>query len=265
MGVLVAMLVAGAFQQFSAWMTGQPDWLQNTIVGAFLLLVPASVFWWPITWAVRRAQRFRANRRAAIEAKRLSFDTYPSELGVVDHGVNATDTMPAVLNLMGEAQKVLLRIFGTLESDKKLARLRKDDPDQIAKKRDILRRIALSLQDDVLALERLAPQIATTADTFIAANRAMLSLPVRAADLSTLKIWNGHYRVTIEVLRRIAEIVSEKVSALKMFDGKQQDLSRVVLRAIVAMQGMAASAEKLAGYCSGEMSDGVTKKISQLS
>ena len=137
------------------------------------------------------------------------------------------------------------------------------DPNHVAKKQAVLQQAAMEIHSDVMALESVAKEVGPAVQDFIEAFRAVFALPINSdGDRQTLCVLKKtHCNGVAESFRQLASLLTNRREELTKLDGKQQDLSRMVRRAVQALDDMQKAASRVEGFCSREMSATIDRLI----
>jgi hypothetical protein len=254
MVTLYAMWLFGSRQtEAYAFFAQQPQLLAAGIGGLMLIGL----------LLVRVHQRRARNAAAESEAARQrDFDSFPVELGIVDHGVNIIAASDAALRLFHQARPPASRIHDYLFIRVPEQLPAKGDPDHAIKKQAIFREAAIVLRDDVFMLEEVAAKAEQEVGTFTQACRAIFQLPVSsdgdAKALGEMRSTYGRAAVPFDQVAAIIRSTSERIGRLQ---GNQQDLSRVVIRTTRAMERLATTAEGVSKFFSVEVATTIDRKL----
>ena len=208
--------------------------------------------------AVRRAAKGRRTQEIQADSKKGN-----AERGIVDQGVDPTASSDAILAQFRAALDPVRRIFESLFRDT-LAKLPENgDPNHVAKKQAVLQQAAREIHSDVMALESVAKEVGPAVQDFIEAFRAVFALPINSdGDRQTLcRLKKTHCNGVAESFRQLASLLADRRQELTKLDGKQQDLSRMVRRAVQALDDMQKAASRVEGFCSREMSATIDRLI----
>lgn len=252
----VLLISVGIF--FDQW--GQIH--QRTMIG----VVAATVLMACTHQAISRTLAFRRRRRlevkaAAIaatekaEAERLEFESYPAELGIVDHGVNTNASMQAMLELLHQATPAIVGIMACLFKDTPSRLPPRNDPAHTIKKQKILKEAAETMRPNVLIIESIVPKLKEQAAAFQDAYRAMFGLPVESeGDKQALRDLRPVYSGGVaSSFHQFSELTEKHRRDIARFSGNQKDLNRIVTRTTAAMKTIAAVTGEVATFCSSEM------------
>jgi len=255
----------------SQWMARFIEWLnkQETGTQGLVLAIVALLlgFAWPTTsWVLRNAAQALTSRRqrrvreadalkASKETERLQFESFPADLGIVDHGVNLHASMEAMMELLHRTSISVASIMTCLLKDTPSKFPDRGDPNGANKKQQVLKAAAETLRTHVLALEDIAKQLKSHAETLFAAHRSMFALPIESdGDRQALRDLKSLYSGSVaEAFRQGAEVVHLRQRDIAKFQGKQQDLKRVVIRTTAALERIVGTTRGVYKFCSREI------------
>lgn len=211
--------------------------------------------------AVHRQARIR---REASEARRKEFESFPADLGIVDHGVNLTSSLQGILDLLKLTVPPMTAITDRLfKVAPKLLEKKHGFREIPAKKQAIHKASAEMLREHVLALEDIAKQVKPHAGAFVDAYRAMFKLPIATAeDAQALrKLRETYVGGVAESFQKFSTLARANGRKVALMNGYQQDLTRVVARTGSALDDMAESADVVATFCLTEMPDTIDRLL----
>lgn len=200
-------------------------------------------------------------KRDAKEVRRREFESFPAELGIVDHGVNTSATLEEAMRLLHLAAPAIAAVFNRLYKRAPALLSRRGFRDTAARKQAIHKESAELLREHVLLLEDVARQLQPQATAFVDAYRNMFTLPVASdADRTALRDLRVTYTGGVaSSFRQCADLSRARARDVALMSGKQQDLTRVVVRAAAAMNAIAESSAVIADFCSTEMPDSIDR------
>jgi hypothetical protein len=255
-----------------SWLLG---WLESQgsvvtgLASAVIYAALANFAWGGMAWTVRRVKGQMAARaetnRAKAAATEEDFLRGDSELGTVDHGVNTSVTVQGILDVAAQATPALSRIFQNLFRDTPAKLPQKGHPDHVSQKQSALRAAAREIHSDVIELERVAQAAVPLGQQFVESYRAILRVPIKTdADRESLASIRDIYGGGVAAsFGQFSELVRDRKGDLARFQGNEKDLTRMVRRAVKALDQIESTTALVTRFCTGELVKTANRLLNQ--
>jgi hypothetical protein len=240
-----------------SWLDDQGGFTQGIAVSVVLAVGAGA--WSFVQWGWRKRRAYQSTRRdserATAQEIEADFCAGAAGLGIVDQAVNSTASSDAILEQLRLSMGPIQNIVQLLAKEIPARLPEAGTPDYVARKQAALREGARALHPHVQTLEAASRNVVPCGPQFVHAFRAVFELPVTSdGDRRVLANLREIYAGGVaQSFRMLATLIGKRREGVALFDGKQQDLSRMVRRAVVAMDEIQRAADQIATFCEDEM------------
>lgn len=248
---------------FMKWVRGLSNG-EAALYSVFLTCAFVIAWWYARQWARKHRKRKQAQLEADArkQAERdADFRRGPSAPGEVDHGVISRTSLNEIGSAIASLLPVLFRLLDALAGDTIQVLHADNDADN---RQQILQQLATDLYPDVLFLERVAQTVGPKSVGFVSAYRVLLR-PEREVDdeerqtLTELKpVLAGNL---VEQFGLVSDVVGRLEKLTESMEGKEENLTRMVLRARHALRAIDQGIVSMVDFCSGELAHAIDSKL----
>ena len=231
-----------------SWLDKQGGFTQGVVLALILGVPPLLLKLVSYLWGRRKKQM--ESRRAARLAEDADFQRGSSELGIFDHGVISIEAFNDIGKGIAAALPLMWDVANrVLFSDVAKRMLAIEDA---AEKAEISQKLARDIFHAVRDLERVAEAIQPKSTQMIAAYRVIFENdgPDNAENLIGIR---DTFATGVEPFAKVTATCSLLRKQMAAVEGKQADLTRMVVRFRVALKTIEDVAEAVASFAATEM------------